>query len=166
MSVRDKEQPVHNLSGALIFTAYVISALSLTLLIAQNLYASHKKLKQSETSKVTRDLGTRLQIFTALAVLSFSTLSYHMLFYLVISYRGWARENGITLPQQLLGDRSLLGSEDQRVQLYVWQWLTSSTLFQDFAQTICGTSARFWWTQQALLVTMAWTVFMSFEGMF
>ena len=165
MSSTDEKTPVYNLTGALIFTVYVISALFLTLFISRNLFSSYQKLVKNKESKRTAHFEKRLQIFSALSVLSFSTLSYHMLSYLIVSYRSWAQANDVPLPQQLLGDASLLGSHDQRVNLRIWTWLTSSTLFQDFAEAICGDSARFWWTQQALLVTMAWSVFMSFEGL-
>ena len=164
MTSIDQNAPLYNITGALIFSAYVIAALFLTLQITYSLFHSYQKLSRLEDAKQTLNLERRLQIFSALSVLSFSTLSYHMLSYLVVSYHGWARENSIKFPERILGDKSLLGGESQRIKLHIWHWLTSSTLFQDFAVTICGNSARFWWTQQALLVTVAWTVFMSFEG--
>lgn len=126
----------------------------------------YQKLLNAEEAKRTIDLEKRLQIFSALSVLSFSTLSYHMLSYLIGSYQDWAGTNRVLLPQRILGNAGIVGRKDQRVELHIWEWLTSSTLFQDFAITICNDSARFWWTQQALLVSMAWSVFMSFEGLF
>ena len=153
---------LYNLSGALIFTGYVLSALFLTIFLTIHLTQKHYSLPPK---KAQSTLHSRLQIFTALSVISFSMLSYNMLQYLIASYRTWAAEHSIPLPQRWSGEKGLLGAQDQRVQIHVWQWLTTSTLFQDFAQTICGDSARFWWTQQALLVTMGWTVFMSVEGM-
>lgn len=164
MTSTKQDAPMYNITGALIFSAYVLSALLLTLFIARSLLNLYQKLSRSEDRKPAQDLEKLLQVFSALSVLSFSTLSYHMLSYLIFSYKSWAKSNSVRLPQILLGQGGLLGSRDQRVELHVWQWLTSSTLFKDFAETICGTSARFWWTQQALLVTMGWSVFMSFEG--
>ena len=154
----------YNLIGALIFSSYVISALFLSAFILQSLFSSRQKLIKVQNPNGNRRLGTRLQIFSTLSVLSFSTLSYHMLNYLIVSYTDWAIEKSIPLPRRLFGDAGLLGGGSQGVKIQVWQWLTSSTLFQDFAQSICGNGARFWWTQQALLMTMGWSVFMSFEG--
>lgn len=160
----ERETSLYNFSGAVIFSTYVVSALLLTLLICRSLIFQHQKLRKAEDTKRTIDLERRLQFFSTLSVLSFSTLSYHMLSYLIISYQKWAETNGVLLPQRILGDFGIVGRKDQRVEVHIWEWLTSSTLFQDFAMTICNDSARFWWTQQALLVTMAWSVFMSFEG--
>lgn len=160
------DTPIYNLTGALIFSAYVISALVLTILICGSLISQYKRLRETgEGSKRTIDVEKRLEILSALSVLSFSTLSYNMLSYLIVSYQSWAQSHSVPLPRQFLGDGGLLGAGDESVQLHIWKWLTSSTLFQDFAEAICGDSARFWWTQQALLVTMAWSVFMSFEGL-
>jgi len=165
MTSTDQEAPLYNPIGALTFSAYVLAALFLTIRILYSLFLSYQKIIRDEAPKRTVNLEKRLQIFSALSILSFSTLSYHILSYLIISYQSWAGENTVLFSQQILGDRSLTGSEDQRGRLQVWQWLTSSALFQDFAVAICGNSAGFWWTQQALLVTMAWTVFMTFEGL-
>jgi hypothetical protein len=161
----DRDTSLYNLTGALIFSTYVVSALLLTLLICSSLRSQSQKLFKFEGAKRTIDLERRLQIFSALSVLSFSTLSYHMLSYLILSYQNWAKTNNLLLPQRVLGDAGLVGLKYERVELHIWEWLTSSTLFQDFAMTICNDSARFWWTQQALLVSMAWSVFMSFEGL-
>ena len=156
-SFNTQEPPLHNLSGALIFTAYVLSALFLTVFITDSLRIQYKK-----NSHKGRE--THIQTFSALSVLSFSTLSYHMLNYLIVSYQAWSKTHGYQLPASLFGPNSLLGTREQRVTLHIWSWLTESTLFADFATTICSNNARFWWTQQALLITMAWSVFMSFEG--
>lgn len=145
----------YNLTGALIFTAYVLAALFLAVFIIVDLATRYRDLAQTPSSTLTTKLKFRLQLFSALSALSFSVLSYHMLNYLILSYRVWATANDVSLPRRLPSD--IAG-------LHVWRWLTSSTLFLDFAQTICGTSARFWWTQQSLLVTLGWNVFMVFEG--
>lgn len=167
MAFQDQNTPLYNLSGALIFCAYVFSALLLTCNITLGLVRRYLRLNKDKASTESVRIGkTRLNrnllIFSALAVLSFSTLSYNMLNYLIFSYQDWAYSHRLEVPQRLLGKDSILGPD--RISLAIWQWLTTSTLFQDFAQTICGNSARFWWTQQALFATMAWSLFMSFEG--
>ena len=159
-SFKSQEPPLYNLSGALIFTAYVLSAVFLTAFISNSLRVQYKKFSPEREHEQEK----HLQIFSALTVLSFSTLSYHMLNYLIVSYQAWSKRRGYQLPASLFGFNSLLGTREQRVPLHSWSWLTESTLFADFATTICSNNARFWWTQQALLVTMAWSVFMSLEG--
>ena len=156
-SFSSQEPPLYNLSGALIFTAYVLSALFLTAFITNSLRVQYKRYSH-------KGRETHIQTFSALTVLSFSTLSYHMLNYLIVSYQAWSKSHGYQLPASLFGSNRLLGTREQRVPLHIWSWLTESTLFADFATTICSNNARFWWTQQALLITMAWSVFMSLEG--
>ena len=159
-SFKSQEPPLYNLSGALIFTAYVLSALFLTAFISNSLRVQHRKT--SPERKHGRE--NHIQIFSALTVLSFSTLSYRMLNYLIVSYQAWSKSYDYQLPASLFGSNGLFGPREQRVPLHIWSWLTESTLFTDFATTICSNNARFWWTQQALLVTMAWSAFMSLEG--
>ena len=153
-----------NLTGAIIFTAYVIAALLLTALLSRDLVNAYLYLPKSLRNQ--DGLHKQLQAVAGLCVMSFSVLSYHMMDYLIESYQTWANNRGIALPYQLCGKMGLLGSEQQRAPLYIWTWLKTSTLFQNFAQTIVVPSEHFWWTQQALLVTMAWSVFMSIEGRF
>ena len=150
-----KPQSIYNITGALIFTAYVFSALFLTGYIIFNLFTRFRQLEQSPSSSIVSKAQSRLPTFAALSALSFSVLSYHMLTFLIASYQNWALTNGIRLQEHLLSNLS---------GLHLWQWLTGSTLFLDFARAISETSARYWWTIQALLLTMAWSVFMGFEG--
>ena len=164
MPPHDPGTPIYNLSGAIIFTAYVASALFLTALIAYNLISAYRALPLSYLSQKhgVSTINSHIQVFFALTVLSFSVLSYHMLNFLIQSYNSWAKEWGIQLPLSVFGNEGLFGREG--VQLHVWQWLTGSTLFLDFAQEICGTWPRYWWTSQALWATMAVSIFMGVHG--
>lgn len=153
----DTATPVHNVAGATIFVGYVLSALLFTTLIVSDLYQAYHSKSKSSVKQVPHN---HLQIFVALAVLSFSTLSYHMLSYLIHSYQDWALSASIETIRNPLDLFSAVGLES------IWRWLIESTLFKDFAETICKNSANFWWTQQALLVTMASALFVSIEGKF
>ena len=153
----------YNLAGAVIFVTYVSSALFFTGMIVGILNA---KLWSPIMSNRQRELSheNKLQIFTALSVVSFSVLSYHMISFLVISYKAWLSVKGIEAPSRFFGYGGFIDPQKRIIRVCIWQWLTSSTLFKDFAEVICGSSARYWWTQQALLVTMTWSFFMSIEG--
>ncbi|KAL8693386.1 MAG: hypothetical protein Q9218_001778 [Villophora microphyllina] len=151
--------PAQNVAGAVIFTGYVLGALLLTMLIVTDLYKAYHSQSPSKPSPNSISIVSKqLQIYIALAVLSFSTLSFHMLNYLIYSYRAWATH---TSPGTIQGPGEVLSGQGLQS---IWQWLTQSTLFKDFAETICENSANYWWTQQALLVTMASALFISIEG--
>lgn len=159
----------YNLAGAVIFIIYVVSALFFTGVIISILLCSPGSAHRSSSSPRRRrhkrfSHQSKLQIFTALSVLSLAVLSYHMMSFLIFSYKAWASEKGVRIPQRLFGYDGLIDLKHGTNPLFIWEWLTSSTLFQDFAEIICGSSARYWWTLQALSGTMAWSFFMSVEG--
>lgn len=162
-TIDNDNDSIDNVTGAVIFAAYVFAALFLTGLIAFDLYQAYHS-RSGSSSKEAQHVSNQLQIFVALAVLSFSTLSYHMLSYLIDSYQDWVTTQRFGPIHGLYSPGVVLGSAGLDFAGRVWQWLTQSTLFRDFAVTICKDSANFWWTQQALLVTMASALFMSIEG--
>lgn len=164
MSEPDADSSAYNFAGALIFTAYVISALFLTAFITYNLTTNYLTL---DTSRLSQQQGRstlkgHIQVFFILSVLSFSVLSYHMLSFLIVSYKTWASQQGIAIPVSILGPNGLLGHE--RTTIHVWRWLTHSTLFLDFAQEICATTPRYWWTGQALWKTIGTNIHISYHG--
>ena len=160
MSPHEPSPSSYNLSGAVIFTAYVTSALFLTAFIAYDLTKSYWALTPSYLAKrVGRSsINTHVCTIFSLATLSFSVLSYHMLNFLFLSYTAWAQDRGIPLPLSSLGRRGLVG------EIHIWQWLTNSTLFLDFAKEICATWPRYWWASQALWATLGVCCFMALHG--
>ena len=161
-SVSTNSESASNVTGATIFVGYVLAALCLSTLIVLDLYQSYK-IQSNLSSSSTRapSVFSRLQIFLALAVLSFSTLSYHMLSYLIYMYNQWVITND---PEVFPGPSNLLTLSTMQASRQIWKWLTESALFLNFAETICKNSANFWWTQQALFVSMASALFISIEG--
>ena len=162
------EPSIPNLLGAILFSGYVTAAVLLTAIITYNLYGTHQNLlivksKSPDDSPLSK--AKHVQLFASLAALSFSVLSYHMMHFLVVSYVAWSTERQILIPDRLFGEGGLIGrGNSSRVDLHIWHWLTTSTLFLDFAEIICQDGAKYWWTQQALLVTMACCHFMAIEG--
>lgn len=160
---------LENTIGAWIFIVYVVSALFLTGFISKSLLATYRSHDASHRSPSIgkRTPNARILKFVSLSILSFSVLSYHMLSFLIVSYTTWAQARRIALPQHLLGTNGVLlgmiGVGQRRV--LVWEWLETSTLFQDFATDICDDWARYWWTCQALIVTMGIGIWMGREGL-
>lgn len=154
---------VHNVTGAYLFTAYVLASLLLTTLIAVDLYQAYR-YRPSLSSKQSHQVSKQLQVFVALAVLNFSTLSYHMLSYLIFSYQDWAEPKGLAIRPTLYLTKHPRSSSNLGFIAHLWQWLTESTLFFHFAKTICENSANFWWTLHALHVSAGSALFLSIEG--
>ena len=162
-SIGTGSEPIHNVAGATVFVCYVLAALFLSTLIVIDLCQSYSA-RPSPSTNQAKNSSNRLQIFVALAILSFSILSYHMLTYLIYSYQKWATSNNLEALPGLYVPSDIFTISSLHFLRRIWQWLTESTLFLDFAETICLNSANFWWTQQALLVTMASALFISIEG--
>lgn len=152
---------VSNVTGAIVFVAYILAALVLTTFLTYSLLATYVSLDPA----YKRLIDKKLQITAILSCVSFSVLSYNMLHYLIVSYKAWATARSIPLPANPFGLFEIVSYSDRPPQLYLWQWLKTSTLFKDFAQTICMADGAFFWTGQALVTTMAWSIFMSVEGL-
>ncbi len=147
----DSDAP--NVLGGVLFVCYVVAALLLTGLIVLNLYKSSSRSPPPSNWNHVQQIST----FSVLAVLSFATLSYHMLSFLVTSYSDWAVVRGLALPRDVLKD-------DLR-WLHLWKWARTSSLFRDFATNICTESnGNWWWTEHTLMFSMVWNIYMAFEG--
>ena len=156
--------PGTNLLSAVIFTVYVLSALFITSFISYNLLYRYVALLPHYLSQRHghASIDAHIQTFLTLSIFSFSILSHHMLGFLVLSYKEWAVNQGLPLPQSVFGVDGIFGKG--RVELFIWRWLASSTLFLDFALDICASWERYWWIGQALWATMGVAVFMGSYG--
>lgn len=158
----DPPPPPHAVSsnyfGATLFIFYIIAALVLTKLALQSLLrdyriAFQRPPRQGQQHVVGHRMEhkrqRRLRTFSALALLSFAVLSYNMLSFLVSSYLHW-HDNTQPLASHGLGS--------------IWKWMTTSTLFLDFAKDLCRNSYAFEWTSEAIAATMLQSFFMGAIG--
>ncbi|OQO07394.1 hypothetical protein B0A48_07091 [Cryoendolithus antarcticus] len=135
-----------NYPGAAIFWSYIVAALALTTTILYGLYSQHRS-----QAPLSPQRQRQLLTFSSLAFLSFTALSANMINVLVQSFALWARH------RPAVGTISAYPAE-------IYKWSTTSTLFLDFGEAIVANSARFLWTQSALLVTMSVNFYMALEG--
>ena len=149
-----------NVSGALMFFAYIVAALFLTALVCRDLLNEYRPTRERQSAQAKdkvgkngkvnteHDIQFQVSILAALSALSFAILSYHMLSFLVQSYQSWAPSDSL---------RNVSPSR-------IWQWSIGSTLFQDFAEVINDDPDRFWWTNLALTYSLGWNIYMTVEG--
>ncbi len=155
------ETPIENALSAIFFFSYIVAALGLTGLISYDLFRAYEKYPR-QRAQTKAPVNTNLVlVFASLAAISFSVLSYHMLNVLIYSYLAWADRTHLPVLQLSNSYGSIF---DSMSHLHIWTWAKSSTLFQDFAETICNDPVRFWWTQQALSFSIGWNTFMAIEG--
>jgi hypothetical protein len=142
-----------NVAGAVLFIFYIVAALVLTGALVLDLY----QVASQPPSCLSWRHRQRVYTFSTLAALSFATLSYYMLSFLITSYSDWAVARGCPLPHSIL--------KNDLTQLYMWQWAKTSTLFRDFAASICTESNSSWrWTEHVLALSIAWNIYMAVEG--
>lgn len=136
-------QPTNYL-GASIFWLYNVLALVFTGTTVWALFSLYM-------SNASRKKNTGLiLLFSALATLSFATISNNMLEVLIQSFKQWSAGRD---PAEL-----------QDLPLALWNWSITSSLFQDFGEAIVADSGRFLWAQSALLATLSVFFFMGTEG--
>jgi hypothetical protein len=136
-----------NYLGATIFWLYILFALTFTAVILQTLLQLHQIRRVADNGAQT---PWNVWLFAALALVSFATLSFNMLNVLIQSFNLWSNN---TYPAHLLG---WPGS--------AWDWSIHSNLFQDFGEAIVANSARFLWTQSALLATLSICFYIAVQG--
>lgn len=135
----------HNLFGGLIFWSYIIAALAFTSIVLKTLHdIQPAKIRTGNEKK------DNVALFSGLAAVSFTTLSYNMLNVLFDSYTVWAHHRSLSL-----ADTSATS---------IWRWSITSTLFQDFGNAIVQSSGRYLWVEASLLATLCVCLHVGIEG--
>lgn len=137
----------YNYIGAATFWSYILAALYLTGTITHSLHQQYNHVSTSLSPSRQRFF----HIFTALAALSFATLSFNMLHVLIASFQLWRTTHPSTI------------SPSNAIQT-IWHWSIRSTLFQDFARAIVANDNRALWTRTELLWTFGVVLWMGQRG--
>ena len=143
-----------NYLGAAIFISYIVAALMLAYAITRELNTTYRRVaarKQGLTSQ-----WKQFRTFAALSAVSFAVLSFNMLSFLVTSYRSWSSNQDAAFSQR---SATILDFGTS-----IWHWTVHSTLFLDFAQSLCASQPGYWWVMQALMATMVTNVIMQSAG--
>lgn len=159
--------PPSNYIGTTLFLSYIVAALLLTSTISYSLYSQYtiitfSKDPSSRVRNSRQDVKGRLDaaraqqiiIFAILALISFTSISYHMLGFLITSFLDW--NNGSTTRNVL----SVLSSDAVR------RWMLETSLFNDFALELVGDAESVLWTQLAIVATWLWNLWIAGKGTF
>jgi hypothetical protein len=150
--------PPNSYIGATIFLSYIVAALCATCAIMYSLYTQYSTIFHTPTSKNDERLNaaragraSHIKIYAFLASVSFATLSYHMLMFLITHYLEWTGDGDLSL-SDVSGDT-------------LKRWMLESTLFQDFAKELVKDAPNAVWTQAEILATWFWNIWMGQKGM-
>lgn len=148
-----------NVVGALLFYLYMVAAILLTGLIALDLLRAYRQLQHATLVGRGQSRNSTILVLMGLAVLSFCSLSYHMLDFLIQSYRSWALSHIVVSRRDQPVRYATPKDWADMMALRVWNWSVESNLFQDFGEAICNGPQRFWWTELALLYSYGWNLY-------
>jgi hypothetical protein len=147
--------PPTNYLGATLFLSYIASALYLTTTITLALWrqytatlAAPSKDATIAANRVAR--AQHVKIYAFLASISFATLSYHMLSFLLASFAAW---DGTARFEWQRASVRRLGS-----------WMLETALFEDFAKELVGDGASAICTQASVLVIWFWGIWVAQKG--
>ncbi|KAF2086685.1 hypothetical protein K490DRAFT_57596 [Saccharata proteae CBS 121410] len=135
--------PPANYAGTFLFLSYIAAALYCTLNLSTYLYSRFQSRKNALYPESRRNV----YIFSTLALISFTTLSYNMINVLFRSYS----ENNAT------GHKQPHSFSAQSL----WSWMTGSTLFIDFATDLIYARP---WAHIGLMFALAAHIFIAVEG--
>jgi hypothetical protein len=149
--------PPNSYIGATIFLFYIVAALYATCAITYSLYTQYTTIFHIPTSNKDEKLNAakvgrvrHIKIYAFLASVSFATLSYNMLMFLITHYLDWTGGKNRSL-SDVSGDK-------------LKRWMLESTLFQEFAKDLVKDAPNAVWTQAAILATWFWNIWMGQKG--
>ena len=162
--------PPNNYIGSTLFLSYIVVALYLTSTTAYSLYSQYisvfYSLPSSPASRFKRnDVGEdqrrnararHIKIYTAFALISFTSISWHMLGFLITSFLDW--NNSLT--------RNIFDAVGNNMFDKLKRWMLETSLFNDFAVQLVGDGESAVWSQLAILTTWSWNLWIGKKSTF
>jgi len=149
--------PPHSYIGTTLFLSYILAALYSTFRITYSLYIQYTSIFHTSTPDSNGNLkaakaarAKHIKAYAFLASISFATLSYHMLMFLITHYLEWSGAKTLSLNNVTI----------EKLK----RWMLASTLFHDFAQDLVKDAPNVVWTQAAILGTWFWSIYIGQKG--
>ncbi|MCJ1329805.1 hypothetical protein MMC10_006486 [Thelotrema lepadinum] len=145
-------------------TAYLLATSYLVYTIAHRvLYKAHTALPPSQATRF-REGARRKHIgtFVGLASLSMTFAIYYGYQFLKLSYQIWAFERGDIVPTGIWGEHGALWGDSKHLQL--GRWLHDTDILSEVWEIAMEKTRRRWWTQQLLLTTAPWSLYVAIQG--
>lgn len=154
----------------------------ISLIAARSIYRSYIALPPSSATRHREPLRKgHVQTFSILALVSLAFAGYYASRFASLSYRVWATERGIELPngyEKLLcimnpkkltlcsffGDKGALRGGEHPGRLQVVRWLNDTPFYRDALEIATEKSRHFWWVQQVSLGLISWSLYVAIEG--
>ncbi|KAK3357368.1 hypothetical protein B0T25DRAFT_538989 [Lasiosphaeria hispida] len=146
-------------------TLHVFSVTGILYIIGLGLYRSHVELGPAQDTRHRSSQRQKLATaFGSLAALGFSLAATSALSYLTLSYKVWAFERGIEVPDSVFKSSLLSSTPANGSTLYLTQWLSDTPIYFDALEILAEKARRSWWGQQLDLGIVSWTTLLAVEG--
>ncbi|TAQ85169.1 hypothetical protein B7494_g6508 [Chlorociboria aeruginascens] len=137
----------------------------LSIIVSRTIYRSYLALPPSSATRHRQPLRRgHVQAFSALAVVSLMLATYFGVQFSGLSYRVWATERGVELPDSVFGDKGAFRGGEHPGRVHLFRWLNDTPFYQDSLEIVTEKARYFWWGQQINLGTVSWSIYLAIEG--
>ncbi|KAL2271579.1 hypothetical protein VTJ83DRAFT_950 [Remersonia thermophila] len=141
------------------------AAIYASFVVGRSLYQSHKALGPAHHTRHRQaDRAKPSVAFGSLAALALVFAISSTWDSLTLSYRTWASERGIQVPERWLGSHASTTNGTARPRLHLQRWLSDTPVHLDALEIVAEKARRLWWGRQLDLATIAWTTLLAIEG--
>ncbi|KAF7897019.1 hypothetical protein EAF00_005247 [Botryotinia globosa] len=154
-----------SLLPALQLGGHILLTSCLTALVSRTIYRSYLALPPSSATRHRQPLRrNHVRTFISLALLGLITAGWFGVSGASLSYRVWALERGVELPDSLFGDKGAfrLGQHPGRFEII--RWLNDTPFYRDNLEIVAENTRYFWWGQQANFAMNSFSTYVAIEG--
>ncbi|KAI9645834.1 hypothetical protein NHQ30_005269 [Ciborinia camelliae] len=151
--------PTVQLGGHIVLTS------CLTALVARTIYRSYLALPPSSETRHRQPLRRdHVKIFISLALLGLTTAAWFGMSGASLSYRVWAAERGVELPDSFFGDKGAFRFGQHPGRFEIVRWLNDTPFYRDNLEIVAEKARYFWWGQQASFAMTSFSTYVAIEG--
>ncbi|QSZ30507.1 hypothetical protein DSL72_000061 [Monilinia vaccinii-corymbosi] len=144
---------------------HILLASCLTVLVARTIYRSYLALPPSSATRHRQSLRRdHAKMFTSLALLGLMTAVWFGVKGASLSYRVWAAERGVELPDSFFGDKGALRLGQHPGRFEIIRWLNDTPFYRDNLEIVAEKARYFWWGQQASFALNSFSTYVAIEG--
>ncbi|KAH8794060.1 hypothetical protein BGZ57DRAFT_937999 [Hyaloscypha finlandica] len=148
-----------------VVATHVFAVSYISVVVLRTVYRSYVALPPSSATRSREPLRQGyVQAFSLLALVSLAAAAYFSVSFSSLSYRVWATERGVELPDSVFGDNGALRGGEHPGRLQIVRWLNDTPLYRDALEIVAEKARYFWWGQQVNLALVSWSTYLAIEG--
>ncbi|KAH8658687.1 hypothetical protein BGZ60DRAFT_531372 [Tricladium varicosporioides] len=145
--------------------SHVFLVVYLYVVVLRTIFRSYLALGPSSATRSCEPLRRGyVKIFSVLVVVSLMVGTFFALNFSSLSYRVWAMEKGVSLPESVFGDKGALRGGEHPGRLHLVRWLNDVPFYRDILEITSEQARYLWWNQQVSLALVSWSMYLAIEG--